>query len=97
MASKILAGLLAVAVLSVGGYTYWQYADGHGCCGTRTVAPADDLSVGCPSHEAISPCCQEPSRSSGLSTADDSPTCCEDAPAAAPTPEVLAIRPREVK
>ena len=30
MLSKILAGVLAVAVLTVGGYAYWQYSDG--CC-----------------------------------------------------------------
>src|SRR3954452_9466488 len=76
MASKILAGLLAVAVLSVGGYTYWQYADGHGCCGTQS--PATEPSSGCPSSEATSPCCLEPSRTSCL-TSTDSP-CCEDAP-----------------
>jgi len=26
--SKILAGVFAVAVLTFGGYAYWQYADG---------------------------------------------------------------------
>jgi hypothetical protein len=93
MASKILAGLLAVAVLSVGGYTYWQYADGHGCCGTRTTTT--EPSTGCPSAESIAPCCQEPSRTSCLSLSTDSP-CCEDAPTKA-VPEVLAIQPREVK
>src|SRR6478735_11096331 len=35
MASKILAAVFAVAVLSVGGYTYWEYADGTPCCGTN--------------------------------------------------------------
>jgi hypothetical protein len=93
MASKILAGLLAVAVLSVGGYTYWQYADGHGCCGTQS--PTTEPSTGCSTDATIAPCCLEPSRTSCLSTSTDSP-CCEDAPTSA-APEVLAVQPREVK
>lgn len=95
MASKILAAVLAVAVLSVGGYTYWQYAEGHGCCGTRTATSAGELPTACPSDATVPPCCQEPSRSSCLSASADIP-CCEDAPATA-APEVLAIQPREVK
>ena len=95
MASKILAGLLAVAVLSVGGYTYWQYADGHGCCGPRTATSTGDTPTACPSDATVSPCCQEPSRTSCLGLSTDSP-CCEDAPTKA-APEVLAIQPREVK
>jgi hypothetical protein len=94
MASKILASLLAVAVLSVGGYTYWQYADGH-CCGPRTATSTGELSTGCPSTGATAPCCEEPSRTSCPSLSTDSP-CCEDAPTSA-TAEVLAVQPREVK
>src|SRR4051794_41597766 len=91
MASKILAGLLAVAVLSVGGYTYWQYADGH-CCGTRTTTTEP---TACPASATLAPCCEEPSRTSCLSLSTEAP-CCEDVPTPAAT-EVLAIQPREVK
>ena len=84
MVSKILAGLLAVAVLSVGGYTYWQFTDGH-CCGSQ-IQPVQTSEGDTP------PCCQQPSRTSlSLSTGD---ACCEDVHA---TPEVLDIPPREVK
>src|SRR3954470_7508848 len=93
MVSKVLAGLLAVAVLSVGGYTYWQYADGHGCCGASTTATGP--STGWPSAESRAPCGQERSRTSCLGLSTDS-ACCEDAPTKA-APEVLAIQPREVK
>ena len=90
MASKILAGLLAAAVLTVGGYTYWNYG-GH-CCGT-TSQPTQ--STGCPSDTETSPCCQEPSRTScvGLPPGE---SCCEDVSSPA-APEVLVIPPREVK
>jgi hypothetical protein len=84
MLSKMLAGLLAAAVLTVGGYAYWQYADG---C-TETPAPSSP----CSTHESTSPpCCLEPSRS-----AVKAPCCCEDDDSA-PSPEVLAIEPRELK
>src|SRR5262245_15518409 len=36
MFSKILAVVLTAVVLTVGGYAYWQYADGH-CCSTSTT------------------------------------------------------------
>jgi hypothetical protein len=93
MASKILAVVLAAAVLTVGGYTYWQYADGTPCCGTR--AQTSEASTGCPAASVSLPCCQEPSR---VSRANLSPgdSCCEDA-RAANGPEVLAVMPREVK
>lgn len=83
MVSKILAGLLAVAVLSVGGYTFWQFTDGH-CCGSRTEFVRS--TQGDPP-----PCCQQPSRTSCLSLSTED-GCCNDA-----TPEVLDIPPREVK
>jgi len=93
MASKILATVLAVAVLSVGGYTYWQYADGTGCCGTQ--APTPESSTGCPAASIDMPCCQEPSRTSCI-TLGPGESCCDDGPAAS-GPEVLTIAPREVK
>jgi hypothetical protein len=94
MVPKILATVLAVAVLSVGGYTYWHYSDGGHCCpiqGAANQLTADDSAAEKPS------CCQQPSRTDcvGLSTGDG---CCEDVvTTATPTPEVLDIPPREVK
>jgi hypothetical protein len=93
MASKILAAVFAVAVLSVGGYTYWQYADGTHCCATKVQAP--EPSTGSPAASLSLPCCQEPSRTSCVSLAPGE-SCCDDTPAAA-GPEVLTIAPREVK
>ena len=93
MVSKILAVTLAVAVLTVGGYTYWQYADGTPCCGTRAQTP--EASTGCPAASVSLPCCQEPSRVTRASLSPGE-SCCEDAPAAN-SPEVLAVMPREVK
>jgi hypothetical protein len=93
MVSKILAVTLAVAVLTVGGYTYWQYADGTPCRGTH--GQTSEASTGCPAASVSLPCCQEPSRSGPVSLSAGE-TCCEGA--AAPTgPEVLAVMPREVK
>jgi hypothetical protein len=88
MLSKVLAGVLAVAVLTVGGYAYWQNTDGSHCCGTQ---PTDPVSA-----TDYPDCCQEPSRASCCPlTATDAPACCqESAPA---EPEVLAIAPRELK
>jgi hypothetical protein len=83
MLSKVLAGVFAVAVLTVGGYAYWQYTDGTHCCGTQ--APADE------SASATPPCCQELSRMSCPLSGTDVPT---SSPVA---PELLAIEPREVK
>ena len=85
MVPKLLAGLLAVAVLSVGGYTYWQFTDGH-CCGSQTEAVQS-------TDGNTPPCCQQLSRTScvSLSTGDG---CCEDVHT---TREVLDIPPREVK
>ena len=84
MISKILAGVLAAAVLSVGGYAYWQYANGNPEC---THEPA------CPSSSpvaAVPPCCQEPSRTQ----APAKPCCdCDDESST----EVLTIQPRELK
>ena len=94
MVSKILAGLLAVAVLSVGGYTYWHYSEGGRCCplqGAANQIGGDESAGETPS------CCQQPSRTDcvNLSTADG---CCEDiVMTATPSPEVLNIPPREVK
>jgi hypothetical protein len=93
MASKFLAAVFAVAVLSVGGYTYWHYADGSGCCGTQ--APASESTTGCPANSLTLPCCQEPSRTSGASLSPGE-ACCEGAPAIT-SPEVLTVVPREVK
>ena len=93
MASKILAAVFAVAVLSVGGYTYWEYADGSRCCGSNGATP--EPTTGCPIVSVALPCCQEPARTSCVSLAPGE-SCC-DQPAAAPSPEVLSIPPREVK
>lgn len=88
MLSKVLAGLLAVAVLTVGGYAYWQYTDGTSpCCGTKAAADQPTCD--------IPPCCQEPSRGSCPLAITDNPACCEETTPAAP--EALAIQPREVK
>jgi hypothetical protein len=85
--SKVLAGVFAVAVLTVGGYAYWQYTDGP-CCGDRT---ASDRSA-----SDTLPCCQEPSRGSVCPfAATDAPACCDESGSVAP--EVVAIQPREVK
>jgi hypothetical protein len=87
MAPKILATVLAIAVLTVGGYTYWQYADGGHCCGTKVQ------STETPTPSA-SPCCQEPSRTSCF-TLPPGEGCCDDLPSTN-APEVLDIPPREV-
>jgi hypothetical protein len=85
MFAKVLATVLAVVVLTVGGYAYWQYTDGTSCCETQPTAyhtaPADPG------------CCEGDSRSSCCMTATAvSLGCCESAA----QPEVLAIPPREV-
>jgi hypothetical protein len=88
VASKILAGVFAIAVLTVGGYTYWYYSDspGESSCRQPSGEPAQ-ITVPLP-------CCQEPTRASCLQPADV--PCCkeDDSPVA---PETLAIAPREVK
>jgi hypothetical protein len=94
MVPKFLAGLLAVAVLSVGGYTYWHYSDGQ-CCPLQ--AAANQLTTSETATAEKPSCCQQPSRTDcvNLSTADG---CCEDiVMKPTPTPEVLDIPPREVK
>src|SRR5262245_41955059 len=73
MFSKILAVALTAVVLTVGGYAYWQYADGKHCCSPQT-APSDPVNNG--------PCCQEPSRTSAEFR------CCSDMETPC-TPEVL--------
>lgn len=85
MLSKIIAGLLAAAVLSVGGYAYWQYSSDSSepCCETIGNCPSDTATV--------PPCCQEPSRTNVSSK----PCCCCEGEEA--TPEVLAVQPRELK
>src|SRR5262249_17663394 len=88
--SKILAGVFAVTVLTVGGYAYWQYADG----------PAENPThpSGCSSQPApMPPCCHQPSRATSGSS-DTVVPCC-DLPL---TPdslgaEELTIPPREIK
>ena len=94
MMPKILAAVLALAVLSVGGYTYWHYSDGH-CCPLQ--AAANQL-TGTNQPAAETPaCCQQPSRTDcvNLATADG---CCEDiVMKPMPAPEILDIPPREVK
>jgi hypothetical protein len=86
MLSKVLAGVFAVAVLTVGGYAYWQYTDGAPCCGTQ----APDQSAA-----NTTPCCQEPSRGACPFASTDAPGCCDESGTV--TPEVVAIQPREVK
>jgi hypothetical protein len=91
MICKILTVVFAAAVLTVGGYTYWHYSDGH-CCGappTATQHPNDCAD--------LPPCCLEPSRTScfGLPKGE---ACCEDIDLTRPpVPEVLTIQPREVQ
>jgi len=90
MLSKILAVALTAVVLTVGGYAYWQYADGEHCCSTTT--PPDTGSTACPNMVSVSTpsCCQEPSRVSaefGCCSEKETPY----------TPEVLTVAPREVE
>jgi hypothetical protein len=88
MVSKILAAVFAVAVLSVGGYTYWHYSGS--CCDTQPSANV-------PNTTEVPPCCQELSRTSCFSLPPRE-GCCEDINLnSAGTPEFLAIQPREVK
>jgi len=86
--SKILAGVLAVGVLSVGGFAYWQYAD---CpCDTPTEQPS-----ACPSQGTeTSPCCLQPLRGSLAQSTDAS--CSKDSEVVT-SAETLAIPPREVE
>ena len=95
MVTKVLAVVFAAAVLTAGGYTYWQYADG--CCGTESVsAQPPAAQPPCPSAE-VSPCCLEPTRAARFSTRSGE-GCCDDVDFNAPAgPEVLTIQPREVK
>jgi hypothetical protein len=86
MVAKILVCVLAVGAASAGGAAYFFH--GHSCC-MSSSEPAD----ACPSTQptaTVAPCCMPPTPGS-LST---EPNCCEDADA--PTPEVLAIKPREL-
>ena len=86
MVSKILAGVMAAAVLTVGGYAYWQNSS------PSSENPAQSAGA-CPSQSTgLPPCCQEPSR---ISLAAKPSCCTEDENDSAP--EVLAIRPRELK
>ena len=90
MISKILAGVFAVAVLTVGGIAYWQYAN---CC-----ADTSTLSSGCSSEPAPTPpCCQQPLRSTS-SSSDTVVPCCE-MPTTLDLPgvETLTVPPREIK
>jgi hypothetical protein len=89
MLSKVLAGVFAAAVLTVGGYAYYQYATG---APDPVTDPATQPATGCCAVQSIAApsCCQEPTRAAAVSS------CCgDDAPAA--TVEVLAVQPREVK
>jgi hypothetical protein len=85
MISKIIAGVLAAAVLSVGGYAYWQYSEGaqDPCC--QPIEPSSLQTATTP------PCCQEPSRTK----ISAEPCCCCEGEEG--TAEVLAIAPRELK
>jgi hypothetical protein len=94
MVTKVLAAVFAVAVLTVGGYTYWQYSDG--CCGTP---PASDQPPSQPISTSLEvpPCCLEPSRTSRFSLSKPD-GCCEDVDFnARPRVEVLTVQPREVQ
>jgi hypothetical protein len=89
--SKILAAVLAVGVLTVGGYAYWQYSDG--CCDATTAQqqPSSD----CPAQSDETPsCCDAPSRASLTKHTDAS--CCDSLESVV-SAETLAIPPREVK
>jgi hypothetical protein len=91
MLSKILVGVLGVAVLSVGTYVYWQSVN------NAQDTPMDQTGVTgtCPS-DSVAPCCQQPSRSSCLTPVADEGCCTDVCPATGPA-ENLAIPPREVK
>lgn len=85
MLSKIIAGVLAAAVLTVGGYAYWNCS----CCSCDSQTEAVTT---CPQQTAtVPPCCQEPSR---IKVSAEGCCCCEGEEG---TPEVLAVAPREVK
>ncbi|HJZ94283.1 MAG TPA: hypothetical protein VKE40_25685 [Gemmataceae bacterium] len=96
MLSKILVGVLGVAVLSVGTYVYWQSIN------NTPDRPTDQPGVTgrCPSDSAA-PCCQQPSRSSCLTPVADegccNEGCCTDLGTKSGAAEALAIPPREVK
>jgi len=86
VASKILAGIFAIAVLTVGGYTYWHYSDCP-CDSSCDQSAGEQITITVPR-----PCCQEPTRSSCLQATDVE--CCKDIDTGA---ETLTIAPREVK
>ena len=88
MASKLLAVIFAVAVLTVGGYTYCHYSDCP-CESSCSQSSGEPAQITVPL-----PCCQEPTRACCLQAPDIA--CCkdDDGPVAA---ETLAIAPREVK
>src|SRR5258708_1096921 len=75
------------------GCAYWKYADCGEWCG-RKWRDSEPTTIE-PSDAATSPCCQEPSRTSRISLPLGQ-GCCDDLPTK-PTPEVLAIQPRELR
>lgn len=85
MLSKIIAGVLAAAVLTVGGYAYWNCS-----CGTNDT-PQESVTPCSHSTATVPPCCQEPSR---IKVSAEG-CCCGEGDEG--IPEVLAIAPREVK
>jgi len=92
MFSKVLIGMFAVIVMSVGGFAYYNHSTG--CCPLGLVdSPGTSCSPVEQSAEVPS-CCQQPSR---LSLSIESPCCGFSEASAAGTVEVLAIAPREVK
>ncbi len=90
MFSKILIGVFAVAVMSVGGFAYYHHSTG--CC---PLGLKDSPCSASPVEQTgtVPPCCQQPSR---LSVSAEG-SCCMDEGSAIGTAEVLAIAPREVK
>jgi len=90
MLSKILVGVLGVAVLAVGSYVYWKSVNAPDSAADPPAATSS-----C-SSDSVAPCCQEPSRSSCLTPTTDGP-CCLGSSESTAVPDVLAIQPREVK
>src|SRR5262249_41023791 len=87
MISKIIAGVLAAAVLSVGGYAYWQYSSDSSEAGCETPGSWSSPET----TTATPPRWPEPVRTK----ISAEPCCCcegEDA-----TQEVLTIQPHELK
>jgi len=90
MFSKILIGVFAVAVMTVGGFAYYNHLTG--CC---PLGLKDSPCAASPEEQTstVPPCCQQPSR---ISVSAEAPCCMSEGPASG-TSEVLAIEPREVK